>query len=74
MTKTKTILADFLRRLNENDNFSPVELAIIYRDVSIFFDELYSLNKMHDSLYDSLTRFKDLKSEEETERDDLDHS
>lgn len=71
MIKTRSILADFLRRVNENDNFSPVELAIIYRDISVFFDELESLNKMQDSLQDSLTKFKNLKSEEETERDDL---
>lgn len=71
MEKTKSILADFLRKINENDNFSPVELAIIYRDISQFFDELEFLNKIQDSLQDSLLRFKNLKSEEEAERDDL---
>lgn len=71
MGKTKSILGDFLRRVRENDNFSPVELAIIYQDISVFFDEVESLNKMQDSLQDSLLRFGNLKSEEEIERDDL---
>ena len=71
MEKTKSILIDFLQRIRENDNFSPIELAIIYQDISVLFDELESLNKIQDSLHDSLLRFKNLKSEEELERDDL---
>lgn len=71
MAKTRSILSDFLRRIYENDNFSPVELALIYRDVSIFFDELESLNKMQNGLQGSLFKFKNLKTEEEMARDEL---
>src|SRR3989344_8859915 len=69
--KTKSILGDFLRKINENDNFSPIELAIVYQDISVFFDEIESLNKMQDSLLDSLLRFSNLKSEEEVARNEL---
>ena len=67
----KLVLGDFLRKINENDNFSPIELAIVYQDVSVFFDEMESLNKMQDSLQESLLRFSNLKSEEEVARNEL---
>ena len=67
----KLVLGDFLRKINENDNFSPIDLAIVYQDISVFFDEIESLNKMQDSLLDSLLRFSNLKSEEEIARNEL---
>ena len=67
----KLVLGDFLRKINENDNFSPIELAIVYQDISVFFDEVEFLNKMQDSLQGSLLKFNSLKSEEEITRNEL---
>ena len=69
--QTKAIIGDFLRRLNETDNFSPFEIAFLYKDVSQFFNELESLNKLQDSLSASLTRFANLKESEKFAREDL---
>ncbi|MEK7503101.1 MAG: lytic murein transglycosylase [Patescibacteria group bacterium] len=64
-------ISDFLRRINETDNLSAFELALLYEDVAEFFNELESLGKLQDSLYESLLRFQDLKETEETAREDL---
>ncbi|MEK7559997.1 MAG: lytic murein transglycosylase [Patescibacteria group bacterium] len=69
--ETKVVISDFLRRINETDNLSPFELALIYEDISQFFNELEAFNKLQDSLYASLTRFQDLKESEEIAREDL---
>lgn len=71
MGKTKAVLSDFLRRINERDNFSPVEIALVYQDINLFFNEVESTSQLQSSLHNSLGRFENLKGEEETARDDL---
>ncbi len=69
--KSKASLAEFLRKIKENDQYSAVELAIIYQDVSQFFNELESLNKLQGSLQDAMVSFTGLRTEEEGAREDL---
>lgn len=71
MGKTKVVLGDFLRRIKETDSFSAVEIALIYQDISTFFNELESLGQLQSSLHESLNRFENLKGEEEIAREDL---
>lgn len=71
MGKTKVVLQDFLRRINERDSFSSVEIALVYQDLSLFLNEIESTNKLQSSLHDSLYRFQNLKVEEEGAREDL---
>lgn len=68
---TKFALADFLRKIHETDNLSPIELAIIYQDISSFFYELESLNKLQSSGHDLIIKFNSLKNNEESAREDL---
>ena len=69
--KTRASLGEFLRQIKENDQYSAVELALIYQDVSQFFDELESLNKLQGSLQTAMMDFIDLKGAEEKAREDL---
>lgn len=69
--QARAAISDFLRRINETDNLSAFELALLYDDVSGFFNELESMGKLQDSLQESLARFQDLKESEETAREDL---
>lgn len=69
--EARASIADFLRRINETDNLSAFELALLYNDVSEFFNELESVSKLQDSLYKSMVRFQELKENEESAREDL---
>ena len=69
--QTKAVINDFLRKIQETDNLSPFELALLYKDVSKFFDELEAFSKLQNSLHGSLTRFSNLKESEESAREDL---
>src|SRR3989344_1005267 len=71
MGKSKEALGDFLRRINERDSFSAVEIALVYQDLSLFLNEVESTNQLQFSLQDSLGRFENLKVEEEDAREDL---
>ena len=71
MGKSKESLGDFLRRINERDNFSSVEIALVYQDLALFLNEVESINQIQSSLQDSLGRFENLKVEEEGAREDL---
>ena len=71
MGKSKEALGDFLRRINERDNFSVVEIALVYQDLSLFLNEVESTNQLQFSLQDSLGRFENLKVEEEDAREEL---
>ena len=68
---TKNSLAEFLKKMHERDNFSTLELAFIYENITQFFNELESLDKLQISLQDSLKRFSGLKLDEEKARDEL---
>src|SRR3989344_6069853 len=41
---TKKTLAEFLRKVRQNDDFSILELALIYGNISQFFNELQSID------------------------------
>ncbi len=71
IAKTRASLGEFLRQIKENDQYSAVELALIYQDVSQFFDELESLNRLQGSLQTAMADFIDLKGEEEKAREEL---
>ena len=71
IVKTRASLGEFLRQIKENDQYSAVELALIYQDVSQFFDELESFNKLQGSLQDAMVRFAGLKGQEEKARENL---
>jgi len=60
-----------LRKVSDNDKLSAVELAVMYDDLSQFFGELESLNKLQGSLHVSLNKYTTLKDEEEKARNDL---
>ena len=61
----KASLSQFLRQIRENDDLSTVELALVYQDLSQFFGELESLNKVQESLHESYNKINDLKTSEE---------
>src|SRR3989344_5534850 len=60
----KASLSHFLRQIRENDDLSTVELALVYQDLSQFFGELESLNKVQESLHESYNKIKNLKKNE----------
>ncbi|QQG42422.1 MAG: lytic murein transglycosylase [Candidatus Giovannonibacteria bacterium] len=64
-------LTEFLRKVRQNDNFSALELALIYDNVSEFFGELQSINNLQASLQQAFAKFSSLKIEEEKVRDEL---
>lgn len=70
---TKISLSEFLRKLRENDGASAIELALIYRNLPQFFSELASFNSLQASLQDALTRFSNLKIQEEKTKEDLEN-
>ena len=64
-------IEEFLRKIRQNDNFSALELALIYNNVSQFFGELQSIDNLQTSLQQALTKFSNLKIEEQKAKDDL---
>lgn len=68
---SKESLTEFLRKVRQNDGSSALELALIYDNVSEFFGELRSIDNLQTSLQRALTKFSNLKIEEEKARDEL---
>jgi len=64
-------LSVFLRKLKETDGISVVELALIYNNLSQFFDEIESAKNLQSSMQDALANFASLKSTEEDVKEDL---
>lgn len=64
-------IEEFLRKVRQNDNFSALELALLYNNVSQFFGELQSIDNLQTSLQQALTKFSNLKIEEQKAKDDL---
>ncbi|KKS95176.1 hypothetical protein A3B05_00410 [Candidatus Giovannonibacteria bacterium RIFCSPLOWO2_01_FULL_43_160] len=67
----KGSIEEFLRKVRQNDNFSALELALIYNNVSQFFGELESIDNLQTSLQRALTKFTSLKIDEERAKDEL---
>lgn len=71
ISDTKKTLAEFLRQVHQNDNFSVLELAVAYGNLSQFFNELRSIDSLQASLQEAVEKFSSLKIEEEKARDEL---
>ena len=69
--KTKLSLGEFLRKIKENDSYSAIELALVYKDVSQFFDELESIDTLQGSLQEAMGDFVNFKKDEEDARAEL---
>ncbi|KKT29262.1 hypothetical protein A3G55_02760 [Candidatus Giovannonibacteria bacterium RIFCSPLOWO2_12_FULL_44_25] len=68
---TKKTLAEFLRKVRQNDDFSILELALIYGNISQFFNELQSIDNLQVSLQEAAAKFSNLKIAEEKAKDEL---
>lgn len=71
MESARTALSQFLRKINESDGLSTVELALVYQDLSQFFGELESLSNIQGSLQNTFAKFNDLRSREQIAKKDL---
>lgn len=71
LNSTRVSLMQFLRKINESDGLSTVELALVYRDLSQFFGELESLQNIQGSLHNTFEKFKDLRDREQKAKEDL---
>ncbi|MDP3934695.1 MAG: lytic murein transglycosylase [Candidatus Giovannonibacteria bacterium] len=71
ITSSRASLSDFLRRTKQNDDFSVLELVLIYGTTARFFGELQSINTLQVSLQSAREKFSDLKIEEENALEDL---
>ncbi|MDP2668905.1 MAG: hypothetical protein Q8P07_03680 [bacterium] len=71
MKSTRASLTQFLRKIQESDRLSIVELALVYDDLSQFFGELESLQNMQESLQGLFVKFNDLRSREQKAKEDL---
>ncbi|OGF62874.1 hypothetical protein A2662_00335 [Candidatus Giovannonibacteria bacterium RIFCSPHIGHO2_01_FULL_45_33] len=71
MESARASLMQFLRKIQESDRLSAVELALVYEDLSEFFGELESLQNMQESLQGLFIKFNDLRSREQKAKEDL---
>lgn len=67
----KTSLAELLRRVNELDDVSLVELVLKYDNLSEFFGELDTYDTIQEAMRDSLSEIKETRSVTEKEKDEL---
>ncbi|OGF62094.1 hypothetical protein A2926_03370 [Candidatus Giovannonibacteria bacterium RIFCSPLOWO2_01_FULL_44_40] len=74
ITDTKKTLTEFLRKVRQNDDSSILELAIIYGNVSTFFNELQSIDNLQASLQEAVAKLSNLKIAEENARNELEES
>src|SRR3989344_1789802 len=68
---TKKTLAEFLRKVRQNDDLSILELALIYGNISQFFNELQSIDNLQASLQEAVAKFDNLKIANEEAKDEL---
>ena len=69
--KTRLSLIEFLREVRKSDEFSIVELALIYQNVSEFFNEVDASKNLQASLQGALARITGLKADEELAKTEL---
>lgn len=67
----KITLLGFLKKIRESDDLSIVELALLYRNLSQFFNEVESAKSVQVSLQDMLSRLSELKISEERAKEDF---
>ena len=68
---SRASLLEFLRKVRDSDDASPLELALLYQNLSQFFGEMESTKNLQASLQDALSRFSNFKIQEENTRDEL---
>lgn len=69
--KERLAIAELLRRTNEMDSVSIVEVILGYENLSDFFVEPDSFESVHVALQDSLMEFRGTKQQTEKEKEDL---
>lgn len=69
--KTRASLSEFLREVHKSEDFSLIELALMYRNISQFFNEVDASKNLQASLQKALARIKALKIDEEGAKADL---
>lgn len=67
----KITLLGFLKKIRESDDLSIVELALLYQNLSQFFNEIESAKSVQVSLQDMLLRLSELKISEERAKEDF---
>src|SRR3989344_1558064 len=71
MLSSRDSLSEFLRKVRDSDDASPLELALLYQNLAQFFGEIESTKNLQVSLQAALSIFSNLKIKEETSRDEL---
>ncbi len=71
LDREKEALAELLRRANEIENYSLVELVLSGKNFSQFFNDLDSYNALKESLNQSFADVRDTKNQVEVEKDIL---
>ena len=69
----KISLAEFIRRINELDETSLVELILKYDNLSEFFGEFDTYDSIQAAMQDSLGEIRDIKTTTEKERKELEN-
>lgn len=70
--KNKESLAELIRKTNELDEYSVVEIALSNKNLSDFFADIDSFDSIKVSMQDSFSQIRQNKESTETERDQLD--
>ncbi|MEK9175075.1 MAG: hypothetical protein AAB795_00620 [Patescibacteria group bacterium] len=65
IARNKVTLGESIRQLNERDHRSVIELAIEFNNLTNFFDEIESTQRLQNAIQDSVTTLSYLKTEEE---------
>ncbi len=68
IARNKVTLGESIRQLNERDHRSVIELAIEFNNLTNFFDEIESTQRLQNAIQDSVTTLSYLKTEEESAR------
>ena len=66
--RNRNSLSQLIRKTNEVDSYSVVEMALSNENVSDFFSDLDSFDSIERSLHESLATVRDTKSKNETEK------
>ncbi len=68
IVRSKDALSELIRKTNEVDSYSVVEMALSNEDISEFFSDLDSFDSIKRSLHELLADVRDTKTQNETEK------
>jgi len=71
MSKEKDSLAEIIRKTNESDFLSPVELILGYDNLSDFFIDIDFYEELQGELHNSLNKVQNIKNNTEKEKETL---